>query len=196
MDGENRATGLPLDPARWVEEFGDVLLRYALVRVGDRETARDLVQETLVAALRGRTDFAGRSSVKTWLVGILRHKIVDHFRRRSRELATPAEDPEAGAFGEDGRWRVPPQAWDADPSDALHRRQFWEALSRCLDDLPQRQASAFALREFEGLETAELGKVLGATPTNLWVILHRARLALRRCLEAGGFGDGAPEESP
>jgi len=101
--------------------------------------------------------------------------------------AAPGADPEEEAFGEDGRWRSPPRAWQADPSDALHSRHFWEALHRCLADLPARQASAFSLREFEGLETPVLCKEVDVTPTNLWAILHRARLALRRCLEASGF---------
>ncbi len=181
------------DPAAWVEEYGTDLLRYALVRVGDRETARDLVQEALLAALRGRTAFAGRSSVKTWLTGILRHKILDHFRTRARNPAAPGADPETESFGEDGRWRAPPEVWAPDPSEEVLRRQFWDALRRCLAELPPRQASAFSLREFEGMETAELCKALGATPTNLWVILHRARLGLRRCLEGSGFGAGTPE---
>lgn len=182
------------DPDRWVAEHGDALLRYALARVGEREAALDLVQEALLAALRGRAAFAGRSSVRTWLTGILRHKILDHFRARSRDPAAPGPEPETELFDGHGRWRSPPGPWPADPSDALGRRQFWEALQRCLGELPPRHASAFALRELEGLETAELCKALEATPTNIWVILHRARLALRRCLEGSGFG-AAPKES-
>ncbi|MBI5444907.1 MAG: RNA polymerase subunit sigma-70, partial [Deltaproteobacteria bacterium] len=123
-------------PEEWVEAYGDDLLAYALLRVGDRDTARDLVQETFLSALKGRHGFAGRSAVKTWLIGILKHKVVDHFRRTSRE--SPGVSLAAGDefFDEDGRWRDPPGPWQPDPSEALGRQQFWEILHRCMTDLP------------------------------------------------------------
>jgi RNA polymerase sigma-70 factor (ECF subfamily) len=180
-------------PEEWVEAYGDDLLAYALLRVGDRDTARDLVQETFLSALKGRHGFAGRSAVKTWLIGILKNKVVDHFRRTSREA--PAATSQVGEefFDESGRWKDPPGPWRPDPSEALGRRQFWEVLHRCLAELPRRHASAFSLRELEGLPTDQLCKVLGVTTTHLWVLRHRARLALRRCLERNGFG-GTGEE--
>ncbi len=180
----------PPDLSLWVHTYGDQLFRYAIVRVGDREAARDLVQETFLAAVRARGRFAGRSSPGTWLTGILKHKIVDHFRKRSREPADAGLDPEEGRFQEDGRWKDPPALWKQDPSLVLGRRQFWEILHRCLAELPPRRAGVFTLRELEGLATEELCKQLEITPTNLWVLLHRARLALRECLEQHGFGGG------
>jgi RNA polymerase sigma-70 factor (ECF subfamily) len=182
-------------PEQWADAYGDDLFRYAVLRVGDRDTALDLVQDTFLAALKAREGFSGRSAPRTWLVGILKHKIVDHFRRGSRDAAAPGTDPGEELFDAQGRWRIPPAAWRDDPSEALGRRQFWVTLQRCLAGLSPKMASAFALRELEGLATEELCNVLGVTATNLWVILHRARLGLRRCLESGGFGTGPEEES-
>ncbi len=184
--GETRGRG-SADPEHWVRDHGDMLFRYALVRVGDREVARDLVQETLLAGLQASARFAGRSKVGTWLVAILRNKIADHFRARAREHPSTEPDLEAAFFREDGTWREPPEPWAPDPGEVLGRRQFWQALKACLATLSPRHASAFVLRELEGMGTGELCEALQSTPGNAWVILHRARLALRRCLARSGF---------
>ena len=192
-ESRDRTTRLP--PAeQWAEAYGDDLLRYAVLRVGDRDTALDLVQDTFLAALKARESFSGRSAPRTWLVGILKHKIIDHFRRGARDPAAPGTDPGEDLFDAKGRWKIPPAAWRDDPSEALGRQQFWATLQRCLTHLSPKMSSAFTLRELEGLATEELCNVLSVTPTNLWVILHRARLGLRRCLEGSGFGD-EPEEA-
>lgn len=176
------------DPRELVDRHGDYLYRYAIARVGDPELAKDLVQETLLAAVQGGDRFSGRSSPKTWLVAIMRHKIVDHFRRSAREWADLDPNPEDGAFDASGRWSAPPADWRTDPGIALDRAEFWEALRECLTELPRRQATAFSLREIDGLDTEELCQVFETTATNVWVLVHRARMALRRCLEASGFG--------
>ncbi len=197
MTGPGDGPVRTLPPAdAWVDLYGDVLFRYALARVADEDAARDLVQDTLVAAVRARGAFGGRSSPRTWLVGILKHKIADLFRRRAREAPPDEADPEQDLFDTGGRWRTPPGRWRTDPSELASRRQFWQILGRCLSELPSRQAGAFALRELEGYDTAQLCQELGVTPTNAWVLLHRARLGLRRCLEAGGFGNPAEEDDP
>ncbi|MDW7709266.1 MAG: sigma-70 family RNA polymerase sigma factor [Deferrisomatales bacterium] len=181
------------DVARWVAEHADDLFRYALSRVGDRETARDVVQETFLALVKG-AGFEGRSSPRTWLIGVLRHKIADHFRRAAQTPEASAADPEEDLFDGGGRWRVPPGPWPFDPGDALDRKRFRQALQLCLRRLSPRRASLFVLRELEGLSTEELCKEFATTPTNIWVLLHRARLALRACLERSGFGGG--KETP
>lgn len=178
-----------LELERWVAEHADDLFRYALSRMGDREAARDAVQETFLAVIEG-AKFQQRSTPKTWLIGMLRHKIADHFRALSKDPAVPAGDPETELFDGNGRWRTPPGPWPFDPSDALEGKRFREALQRCLRELPPRRASLFVLREMEGLGTEELCKEFATTPTNVWVLLHRARLALRACLERSGFGGG------
>jgi RNA polymerase sigma-70 factor (ECF subfamily) len=183
-------TGELLQPELWVDRHGDVLFRYALARLRNRELAENAVQETFLAALKGRDSFTGRSSERTWLVGILKRKVFDHFRHSRRE--EPVDDPEAVSdetrdlFDERGRWKVGPTEW-AVPGASLEKNEFWRALERCLNALPDRLHRAFFLREMDDLETDELCKVLAVTETNLWVMLHRARARLRQCLETGWF---------
>src|SRR5688572_27975974 len=147
------------------------LLRYASLQLRDSHAAEDAVQEALVAALAGERGFAGRSNLRTWLTGILKHKIVDHIRRSSREQTigdAGSEDDFNALFDERGHWRDPPQEWK-DPEGALEDAQFRAVLEECLKALPERTAQAFLLREHMGLETTELCKELGVTPTHSWV---------------------------
>jgi RNA polymerase sigma-70 factor (ECF subfamily) len=176
-----------LDPELWLERHGDALYRYARLRVRDTALAEDLVQETLLAALKARERFAGRAAERTWLIAILKNKLVDQLRKQAREQ--PHEDPDElieAQFLADGHWRSPPADW-ANPTAAFENREFWRVLAECLEALPERQARAFALCEFDDVEGGEASKILGVTPTNLWVLLHRARLRLRRCLEMNWF---------
>jgi RNA polymerase sigma-70 factor (ECF subfamily) len=183
---------VPTNAEKWVDEHGDYLFRFALSRLRQREAAEDLVQETFLAALQARKRFAGASSVLTWLVGILKRKIVDHLRRKGREQ--PASDLAATSqcmeslFDERGNWKKKPGKWPADPSATLEKAEFHMILSRCLGKLPERLADAFTLREVEELDSQEVCKVLDISANNLWVMLHRARVWLRRCLEVNWFG--------
>lgn len=183
-----------VDPSDWVDRYGDYLFRYAMLRLRDRSVSEDLVQETFLAALADRESFAGRSSEATWLVGILRHKIADHFRRQTREIPFPDGDPrnlrEEDSFDPSGHWASGPADWKTNPADLFRQKEFLDRLTECLSDLSPNQASAFTLREIEGLDTGEICKVLHVTETNLWVILHRARMLLRRCLETRWFARG------
>ena len=182
---------LTLDPEAWVDEHGDALFRYALFRIHDGQVAEDLVQETFLAAIRGKDSFAGRSSVKTWLFGILKHKIIDHIRKISRER--PAEDIETIAdladknFNDQGGWKYQPSQWTTNPGLLFQQQEFWEILQQCLSELPPRLNQAFTLRELDGLSAEEVRKILGVTPTNGGVMLHRARMGLRKCLELKWF---------
>jgi RNA polymerase sigma-70 factor (ECF subfamily) len=180
------------DPSAWVDAHGDVLYRYALVRVKDPNVAEDLVQDTLISALEGLDAFSGSSSVRTWLVGILKHKILDHFRKGTREIAsadlsTLAGETEDETFNSWEQWRRAPSAWPETPDNLLENKEFWLVFVRCLEGLPESFRRAFALREMDGLKTEEVCKILGVTATNLWVMLHRARTKLRNCLDDNWF---------
>jgi RNA polymerase sigma-70 factor (ECF subfamily) len=183
---------LPTDFRSQIEGLRPYLLRYATLQLRDAAAAEDCVQEALLAGLAGGTNFAGRSNLRTWLTGILKHKIVDTIRRQSRErpAADVSLEGDSSEFDElfDGRghWQEAPQAWEQ-PEQVLGQKQFFAALEKCLRALPARTAQVFMMREHLGLETPEICKELGITPTHLWVMLHRARMALRLCLEANWF---------
>ncbi len=170
------------DPSVWVDEYGDALYRFALLRVRDDELAHDLVQDTFLSALKGIDSFRGGSSVRTWLTGILKHKIIDHYRKN--RIPTTDLDPE-GSELEHAENLHP--AWKESPANLVENREFWAVFTSCLDGIPEAHRRAFSMREFDGLSGEEIRKVLDVTPTNLWVMLHRARTKLRRCLESKWF---------
>jgi len=180
-----------LDPETWVEQHGDSLFRFAVLRVQDPETASDLVQETFLAALRLRDTYAGRSSVRTWLIAILKHKIADCLRKIGREQrfqkSRASADETQGVFDRRGHWRMPPLDWGSDPLREYERREFWEVLGRCLSKIPAHLVDAFLECELEGLSREAICRDLNVTPENLSVRLFRARLLLRRCLEVNWF---------
>ncbi len=168
------------------------LLRVAVLQLRDNDLAEDVVQDTLVAALQGAQGFSGRSSLKTWLTGILKHKIVDAIRRKTREPAFAVLEDECqlddmdALFDESGHWDNPPAEW-GDPETALSRSQFMDIVQFCLEKLPANTARVFMMREVMELDSDEICKELAITSTNLWVILYRARMALRQCLEQNWF---------
>ena len=182
----------PPDFRRQVEDLRPYLLRYASLQLRDAAAAEDAVQEALLAALAGKSGFAGRANLRTWLTGILKHKIVDAIRRHSRErpqseVTAEGEDRDFDAlFDQRGHWQDAPDAWEQ-PEQALSQRQFLAALEECLRALPERTARVFLMREHLGLDTPEICKELGITSTHCWVMLHRARMALRQCLEMNWF---------
>jgi RNA polymerase sigma-70 factor (ECF subfamily) len=183
--------GVALEPETWVDLHGDSLFRFAALRVHDPETASDLVQETFLEALRARETFSGRSSVRTWLVAILKYKIADRLRKLGRERRVHRgeafEDETGGMFDRHGRWRTPPLDWGADPLQESERREFWEVVGQCLSKLPPHLAAAFLDRELEGLSREAICRDVNISPENLSVRLYRARLLLRRCLEVHWF---------
>lgn len=187
------------NPETWIDRYGDYLFRFAISRVRNGSVAEELVQDTLVAALQARERFAGKSSERSWLTGILKHKIIDHFRKMAREQ--PVDDVQIlnaeleAFFDQDGHWRADagmgPADWGVDASSALQQKEFFSALQQCLSKLPARIAGVFTLRELEEQDTETICKSLSLSPTNVWVMLHRARVQLRRCLEVNWFGQKA-----
>lgn len=174
----------------WVDEHADYLFRFAKMRVRDSHVAEELVQETFVAAIKAESSFRGDSSPKTWLTGLLRHKIADHFRRlrRERPVEVLAHDEVLDSwFDAKGMWLSAPSQASLDPAQIEENEDFWAIFEGCLKGLPDRLADAFALRVMDEMASDEVCKVLSVSPTNLWVILHRARARLRSCLEANWF---------
>lgn len=183
---------LKVNSEAWVDQYGDALFHFALARVNKREVAEDLVQETFLAAVQSQERFKGQSSEKTWLFGILKHKVIDHYRKNKSTIYAQDRwhDPDNldGFFNEKGGWQVRPQHWSANPGKSQEVKEAFDHFYRCLSDLPQKTADVFVFREIEGLRTDEICKRLDITSTNCWVILYRARMLLRKCLELVGFG--------
>jgi RNA polymerase sigma-70 factor (ECF subfamily) len=186
------------DAGIWLDQHGDYLFKYASFRLRDSSAAEDVVQETFLAALKAYEKFEGRGSERTWLVGILKHKIMDHFRRTAREAPMGLEEdegPEHAEFftrtdGWDNHWNndYAPTEWHATPAQLVEQEDFWRVFNDCLSPLPERTANAFTLREVDGLSSEEICEMLGIRVNNLWVMLHRARLHLRNCLQMNWFG--------
>lgn len=170
------------------------LLRIARLQLRNDAWAEDVVSETLVAALEGAHAFAEQSQVKTWVVGILKHKIIDQFRKASREVSADAQaedaegEPLDALYTEAGHKADPPLEW-ANPEAALSRTQFFEVLQTCVDRLPKNLGRVFMMREWLELDTDEICKEMAITSTNCFVMLYRARMRLRECLELNWFGN-------
>lgn len=182
-----------IDPAAFmaqVEALRPELLRFAQSRVANDAWAEDAVSETLLAAMEKPASFGGRSRLKTWLIAILKFKLVDQMRHHSREATVlvdeDGEDLEDLLFSADGHWRQMPAHW-GDGCAALEQREFFEVLEMCHELLPSLQARVFMMREWLELDTEQICTDLAITPANLWVLLHRARLRLRGCLEQRWF---------
>jgi RNA polymerase sigma-70 factor (ECF subfamily) len=178
------------DFAQQVQVLRPQLLRFARAQLRNDAWAEDAVSETMVAALEKPLAFGGQSQLKTWLVGILKHKVVDQLRRHAREAvslsADDGEDIDELLFDATGPGRGPPRDW-GDPEHSLRERQFFDVLEACVQHLPGVQGRVFMMREWLELESDEICKELAITQTNLWVLLHRARLRLRDCLQKSWF---------
>ncbi|MAT69270.1 MAG: RNA polymerase subunit sigma [Planctomycetaceae bacterium] len=183
----------PLQQAEtWLADHGDALLAYAMRRTPSAAAAEDLVQETLLAALKAAGEFRGQAAVQTWLTGILRRKIADFYRRAARDARVEAELVEP--FNADRQWRERPGDWGGDPAQIAESAEFQAALAACLEKLGPTLRPAFQLRVLDQLKTEEICSELDVTPTNLSVRLARARVLLRECLERTWFA--APQGKP
>lgn len=175
-----------------LEGLRPTLLRIARLQLRNDAWAEDAVSETLLAALEGAAGYGGQSQVKTWVVGILKHKIIDQFRRNGREVSVEAQVEAAGVesldelYHPDGHRYQPPAEW-GDPEATLSRAQFFDVLQACVEHLPAGLGRVFMMREWLEYETNQICKELDITPTNCFVMLHRARMRLRECLEMNWF---------
>ncbi|MFG6449185.1 sigma-70 family RNA polymerase sigma factor [Roseateles sp. BYS180W] len=192
------STPNPTDIQSQLHRLRPELLRYARLQLRNDAWAEDVVSETLLAALEAPQRFEGRSQLKSWLVGILKHKLVDQLRRQRREVALPSdEDDEALEqllFTAQGRWINPPIDWGDQPEQALQQVDFLRVLEACVELLPAQQGRVFMMREWLDLDSAEICKELAMSSSNFFVCLHRARLRLRECLQQRWFD--TPLEQP
>lgn len=185
-----------------IAEQRSVLFRYALLQLHNSEWADDVVQETLLAALQSVAGFEAKAGIRTWLIGILKHKIADHWRRSARAEVTLSFEgsEENDSDGEDddffsgnGSWNGGPRTW-GDPDAALKQQEFWAIYETCQNNLPPKMAKVFMLRELVGLEASEVCQETELSEANYWVTMHRARLRLRECLEVRWFNSKKQEK--
>ena len=177
-----------LNPEKWISNYGDYLLNYAFLRLSSRDLAEDLLQDTFVSALKARDGFRGDSSEQTWLTSILKRKIIDYYRKKSTQNEL-AESRFKSPFKEsgflEGHWEKGrgPKDWSDREPGSLHQQEFQAILEECLSYLPEKLRAVFILKVMDEMESDEVCKELGCTASNFWVILHRARLRLRECIE-------------
>lgn len=179
-----------LSPNQWVDNYADYLFNYAVVRVSDSTIAKDLVQETFFAGLKSAKNFEGKSSERTWLVSILKRKIIDYYRKINSKKGRAEVRMNFYESGDnEGRWveeRVP-QSWNNATEKSIENDELKNQLNKCIDSLPEKYAMVFKMKTIQQFETEDICKELGITPSNLWVIIHRARTQLRSCMEKNWF---------
>lgn len=179
-----------LNPNKWIDLYADYLYNYAVSRVDDQELAKDLVQETFLSGIKGKDNFRGQAAERTWLISILKRKIIDHYRKIN---SAKGKKEVRMNFYEDGEkkgsWleeRVP-QNWGNDADRSIENAELKDALDGCIKNLPEKYRMVFLLKTVQKYETEEICNELDITPSNLWVIIHRARIQLRNCMEEKWF---------
>jgi len=174
------------DPAQWVDLHGDVLYSYAISRLRDSEIAEELVQETFLAALKYRDQFSGKGAQGAWMMGILKRKVIDLHRARTRNPVNfdTGDETLATLFDQDGNWAKSTGSRNSHSMDTIESEEFREVFTMCLGHLSHLQSSAFLLKEVQETSAQEICQQLGITSSNLWVLLHRARLRLAECIRS------------
>lgn len=186
-----------LDASMNIEEHLPTLIphlrKFALLQLRDEVAASDAVQETCLSAIQNQASFKGESELKTWLIAILKNKIIDYLRSENRKITVSVadfdEDEFSSLFNSRGHWNKEdrPADW-GNPHEMLEKKRFWEIFELCMTALPEKLARIFSMSEFLGLETKEICKELSISSSNYWVIMHRARMQLRLCLEKRWLG--------
>lgn len=174
----------------WLTVYGDDLYAYALGRVENSQVAEELVQETFLAAIKNHEQFQDRAMPRTWLLAILRHKLINHYRQRVKRPRQSLDDVErVDYFGKKGEWKEPPAGWPKQPDDSLESHELWEIFRKCLSLLPGPLAEVFVLRVIDEVKSENICKAMKLSASNFAVRMHRARLALRSCLGKTWFGE-------
>jgi RNA polymerase sigma-70 factor (ECF subfamily) len=185
-------TEVTLEPNKWIDNYADYLYNYAVVRVNNSDLAKDLVQDAFFAGLRSAKNFQGKSTERTWLISILKRKVIDHYRKINSKKGKAEVRMNFYNDGEnEGDWleeRVP-QSWDNASEKAIENEELRSQIDICIDYLPEKYAMVFRMKTFQEFETEEICKELDITASNLWVIIHRARTQLRKCMEDNWFNN-------
>ena len=185
-----------LEPSSWVTSFGDYLFSYALLKVGKRETAEDLVQDAFISAIKAKDTFKGDSSEKTWLTAILNNKIIDHYRKKdvlkdSTSYLTETEDEFSKHYFEksSGHWLETawPQPWAESADSALNKAEFAGVIQKCIQRMPSKLVPIFTAKFLDEEDSDTICKVHNISSSNYWVMIHRAKLLIRSCLEQNWF---------
>ncbi len=178
-----------INPNNWVDQYSDYLFNYTIARVNDREMAQDLISETFLAGLKSMKNFKGEASERTWLISILKRKIIDHYRKSNSkkgkaEVHINYKDEES-----EGDWLEERVAdpFDKTAEDSLQNEELGEAIYRCLSNLPVKQAKIFRMKTIDNFDTEAICNEFAITPSNFWVIIHRARTAMAECMEKNWF---------
>ena len=176
------------NPEVWVKAYADYLYQYAIKRVADSELSKDLVQETFLSAIKSLADFQGKSSERTWLTSILKNKIIDHYRKKAKEASVnelqSTEENRTNFFEENGHWKKKnePETWGIEEADPLEKEELENILKGCMKKLPVNWALVFSMKYMDGEDSHKICKELNLSPSNFWVIIHRAKLSLRACI--------------
>ncbi len=179
-----------IDPNTWIDRYSDYLFNYTIVRIDDAEIAKDIVQETFFAGLKSMKNFKGEASERTWLISILKRKIIDHYRKINSNKGKAEVRINYNSDSEtEGDWleeRV------ADPYDStidgkIENKELGLAIHNCIQKLPEKQATIFKMKTIDGFETEAICNEFDITSSNLWVIIHRARTAMAKCIEKNWF---------
>lgn len=174
-----------INPNKWIDLYSDYLFNYTITRVSDRDMAQDLVQDTFLAGLKSMKNFKGESSERTWLISILKRKIIDHYRKINSNKGKAEVRINYSDDENEGDWLEERIAdpFDKTAEDRIQNRELRDAIFDCLSKLPDKQAQVFRMKTIEGYDTEDICKELNINASNLWVIIHRARTAMASCLE-------------
>lgn len=179
-----------LHPETWVDKYADYLFNYAVGRVSNAEVAKDLVQETFFAGLKSAKNYKGAAAERTWLIAILKRKVIDHYRKsNSKKGKAEVRMSYNSNSDSEGDWL---EEQIADPlsvleNDQLENEELGLAIHDCISKLPKKQSLVFSMKTIQGMSTEDICKELGINPSNLWVMIHRARTALMGCLNQNWF---------
>ena len=179
-----------LDPNKWVDLYADYLFNYAVTRVDNSDLAKDLVQETFFSGIKGKDNFRGQAAERTWLISILKRKIIDHYRKinsaKGKKEIRVSFYPDGDRKGS---WieECVPQTWENEAEKSIENDELKDALDKCIHNLPEKYRMVFLLKTVQNYETEEICNELDISSSNLWVIIHRARVQLRKCIEENWF---------